>query len=293
MEKFLSGRIVHETSPEEQVRLLSTFSEMYKYQLDLHEELFKLDLSRVFVAPSPIHGMGLFAAFDLPAHQIVTLFPASKGFGKYMANGASAFMLYHNVDVTGEELNPRYRLGLHHGNRSDFFIEADPNAPLRQGWLGHMINDVCTLESLTAKSVKRYMQTSDRQSNVGYVQFNSGLVAIVTKRAIKEGDELLMSYGPMFYAFSEERLIVYRDKSDEYTKYLKQIKHAIMMSFQNQLFLDTKLKEWNKNVHATLHNFAMFMSLVTNRLQEKKKEEEEAKRGAKAGITFNSYKSIS
>ena len=156
--------------------------------------------SRVHVASSSTHGRGLFATQDLPQRTVAALYPVD-ALGLDVADGSMQLAVSSDdADYfSGLECPASYRLLIH--EESGLCIEANPERPLFDGWLGHMINDGDLCRAAAPEEVSRYRQASLARQNCVFVPFGTApLVAAVTTRPVRAGGELLTSYGLPYWS---------------------------------------------------------------------------------------------
>ena len=90
--------------------------------------------------PSALHGRGLIASRDAPAGSILALYPVhALGDEKHcLADEAIS------SDFEAATSRP-YRVDAGHASLKawapDLWVDASPNLPLVDGWLGHLVND--------------------------------------------------------------------------------------------------------------------------------------------------------
>jgi hypothetical protein len=160
---------------------------------------------RVHPSSSAIHGRGLFALDDLQPSEIVALYPVD-GIWEDDHSGvvcASA----EDVEHFGQQPPPMsYRAVVQPATGA--CVDANPNWPLVDGWLAHLVNDGASLKSFDSldgakgsgetdsQAVARYLHASLTAGNCVLMPFGRmPLLAAVTTTSICAGDELLTSYG--------------------------------------------------------------------------------------------------
>jgi len=123
---------------------------------------------RCEVRPSPIHGDGLFAAEDLPAGTLATLYAPDLTVD---ANG-DGFALDADMPASeaaaGSRLHFVYPPGLVTSavpaGSERFHVSANP-ARRDAGWLGHVANDGAALSAADDDAVPRYLVASRARRN--------------------------------------------------------------------------------------------------------------------------------
>lgn len=167
---------------------------------------FKLDLGLsdppVCVAQSPIHGSGVFATRDLKPNELVTTYPADgvrilMDLAPRPTNGRERLFitLYHDPAITNANPGACYAWldyemnGFKVGRDSDgtpgvmFYGNPEVHPPKM---CGHMINDP---------------KGTGRDANCVACPLVGGAVtAILITSPVQQGDELLLKYGPAYWA---------------------------------------------------------------------------------------------
>ena len=162
----------------------------------------------VRAAPSSIcNGMGLIACHDLPAGTLATFYPVHA-----LGLGSTRMELEFDDGLRCQRFDGSpYRVEIWHKSLRNWgaegmWIDADPNRQVA-GWLGHLANDVAdsaaTLGAdVTQAQLLRYYEEAAAGTNAAMVPYGHGcppLMAVVTTRAVSEGDELLLSYGHNYW----------------------------------------------------------------------------------------------
>ena len=177
----------------------------------LFERLGEL-VNATTAAPSPIAGTGLFAARDLPAGTIVALYPAhaiGRGeqcmsydtdtdyFKKQMSSGPARDSCPYRQNVLGD----RSLFGVANDQIEDpFFIHANPEQPLVDGWTAHLVNDAVMCDAGDEESVVRYYEASLARRNCLIVPVGPApLMGYATTRDVEAGEELLTTYGAEYW----------------------------------------------------------------------------------------------
>ena len=177
----------------------------------LFERLGEL-VNATTAAPSPIAGTGLFAARDLPAGTIVALYPAhaiGRGeqcmsydtdtdyFKKQMSSGPARDSCPYRQNVLGD----RSLFGVANNQIEDpFYIDANPEQPLVDGWTAHLVNDAVMCDAGDEESVVRYYEASLARRNCLIVPVGPApLMGYATTRDVEAGEELLTTYGAEYW----------------------------------------------------------------------------------------------
>jgi hypothetical protein len=88
------------------------------------------------------------------------------------------------------------------GNFGDdvLFVDVNPNRPVTLGWQSHLINDGATVETNNESGVLNYYEKSRRAKNCVHVPFGPApILATVTSRKVKKGQELFTTYGCTYW----------------------------------------------------------------------------------------------
>ena len=169
------------------------------------------------------HGIGLFATRDIPEGELIALHPIDRVLLQ-LSGGKVTGALAEEDDASyfrptgpeaamldADELAYRqvaYRKAFSHINPQRperFLLDANPTKPDVQGWLGHRINDGATLSpGASEEAILEYYEESGATRNCCAVALCPPLLAFVTTRPVKEGAELLQTYGHHYWLQSSE-----------------------------------------------------------------------------------------
>jgi len=158
----------------------------------------------------PQAGRGLFAARDLKAGSIVTLYPVHT-IGINFFEGGSEWVALDETDqdyfmAASDNDEPNYSLFLL-GNRkkeADFdgtmIVDCNPNRPDLTGWMAHRINDGAVIMENSENDILQYLEKSLQTQNTVIAPWGpSPLLAAFTTRDIRKGEELFTSYGLAYW----------------------------------------------------------------------------------------------
>ncbi len=159
--------------------------------------------------PSPTAGTGLFAARDLPAGTLVALYPAHAiGRGEqnvfydtnrdyFKKQTSSGSLRPYRQSVLGD----RSLFGVANDQIEDpFYIDANPEQPLVDGWTAHLVNDAVMCDAGDEESVVRYYEASLARRNCLIVPVGPApLMGYATTRDVEAGEELLTTYGAEYW----------------------------------------------------------------------------------------------
>ena len=155
--------------------------------------------SHIEIRESENKGLGVFAIKEIPANSIITLYPCDI----YCEQKLNPWVNFNRSGEINRE-TVRKLLDTHalpdENCEYTFSGYRDEKSPLK---LGHMINDYSTLK-LTGNILKdfmRYLVESKINSNVlfGYTEPYK-IPVIISRKIIKPDDELLIQYGPEYWA---------------------------------------------------------------------------------------------
>ena len=80
------------------------------------------------------------------------------------------------------------------------YLDVNPEREIVGAWVSQMINDGATVESNTEKGVLDYYQTSGAKRNCIHIPWGpSPVMATVTTKKIKKGEELFTTYGGTYW----------------------------------------------------------------------------------------------
>ena len=160
-------------------------------------------------------GLGLFARKAVKANTIVSFYPAhALGLDSEQSdcpfysddpyfdrNRSSSSSYLHCTDQP--LFNRKSVLSIDDETASQpppLFLDVNPNLPLIDGWLSQMINDGAMVHRKTEQGVLDYYQLSKNRRNCIHIPFGpSPIIATVTTKKVKKGDELLTTYGGIYW----------------------------------------------------------------------------------------------
>lgn len=157
-----------------------------------------VDAGAVAVRPSGVcEGRGVFAVRPIPAHTLVTVYPATNELSLCTNRERGQVSVWRSETYDG----PHAEYGMFNGHpyfgESALRLEADPREEATQdGFLGHLINDVALppTDPTDVVYAQEYLIKTTNETNCHAVPFPSGMVAVAASRDIAEGEELLMTY---------------------------------------------------------------------------------------------------
>ena len=200
-------------------------------------------LASVITKESTIQGagQGLFAARDINAGSIVTLYPVHT-MGINFFSGGSEWVALDDDDqdyfmAASEHDAPNYSLFLL-GNRPEeaefdgaMIVDCNPNRPDRTGWMAHRMNDGAQILSNDESGVLEYMDQSLKKQNAVIAPWGpSPLLAAFATKDIEEGEEIFTSYGLSYW------LDTYFPNKDEWVEKTDRIKKHERLLFEQYLY---------------------------------------------------------
>jgi len=169
-------------------------------------------------------GNGLFANKNIKAGTIIGFYPVH-GIGVDFNDETTPSVCFgiakedqdyfdneHDNDKKTNKANYiQYLIGSRRLGDSDFgpgaqlFVDVNPNRliaePSSSCWNGHYINDGATVVSNTEGGMLDYYSNSNQKKNCVHIPFASApIIATVTTRKVKKGEELFTSYGCLYWA---------------------------------------------------------------------------------------------
>lgn len=182
------------------------------------EELQKRIQKEVVCRESSIPGagQGIFALRNIKAGCVVGFYPVH-GIGVDFEDASSVCIgatledqqHFDEMDTDEEAGNNyiQYLIGSRRIGAADFgddgklFVNVNPSrTDGTGGWIGHYINDGATVATNSEKGMLDYYSDSLRRKNCVHVPFGPApLIATVTTRKVKKGEELFTSYGCLYW----------------------------------------------------------------------------------------------
>ena len=166
-------------------------------------------LCRVRVAPSPIAGVGVFATSPLAKGELVTCYPGDAV--TYMlpdsaARDTKGVIWGLHVPDQLRHLTPEMdayalRCGERYGVIGLRALDDNP------AYVGHLVNDAARMRLRSFDSAEEYMAESMALANAGHVDLEGCHTATIATKAIAEGEEVLVSYGPNYWRSKQRRTL--------------------------------------------------------------------------------------
>ena len=186
-----------------------------------------VDRTTVKQSTIPSAGRGVFAAKNIPKGTVVGLYPVHKLMCEDEHSGLQAQIISKRKRRGNEGIskNPedndhtyfnksKYVIGeLSEGvrpslldimnedhNHLSLYVDSNPNLNIVKGWIAHLINDGATAKHATYEEMLRYWTVSKARQNCFLLPLGpSPILAAVTKRKIRQGEELFVSYGDSYW----------------------------------------------------------------------------------------------
>jgi len=87
------------------------------------------------------------------------------------------------------------------GEDAQLFVDVNPNREDSSGcWNGHFVNDGATVSENSEQGMLDYYDASQKRKNCVHIPFGpSPMLAVVTTKKVKKGDELFTTYGCLYW----------------------------------------------------------------------------------------------
>jgi hypothetical protein len=161
----------------------------------------------------PGAGKGLFAKQNIKKGTLIGFYPVH-GIGAEFEDGS-----YVCCGITSEDQNHfdqikdlksnyiQYLIGSRRLGTADFgedtqlFVDVNPSRiDSSECWNGHFVNDGATLSENSEQGMIDYYIASQKSKNCVHIPFGpSPLIAVVTTRKVKKGEELFTTYGCLYW----------------------------------------------------------------------------------------------
>lgn len=152
------------------------------------------NLSRARIGPSrvPDAGRGLFAAMDCREGDLLTCYP-----GDVLLRGSEMIGLTDELKADREKLRSlasRYCIGV----AGEYAVMGLPDLDQDVAYAGHFINDGAR-PPRTESELESYVWESGQMANAEHLPLENLHMVTVATRDIKEGEEILVLYGPTYW----------------------------------------------------------------------------------------------
>jgi len=184
------------------INLLSETTDYYELALK-KEELLKmklgLNIDKVYIKQSKIHGNGLFAKQKINKGEIITIYPCDVlAYYPEETRKSVGYMfseeLQDNTEVKQKfNTNRTFYKDYQYAINNTYSIIGLPEINTNTTYLGHICNDGAQGHSEKDKEI--YEKISILKSNAYYKNICDCMVAIVAFRDIQSNEEILVTYG--------------------------------------------------------------------------------------------------
>jgi len=162
----------------------------------LYTRIPNLALNKTFIGTSRIAGRGLFASVDCKRGDLLTCYP-----------GDALVIIPDEEDWTilwGDHVPDRPELDDSHMGymvhvNDDIGVLGLPELDHDPAYLGHFANDGAQIP-LTLESLAPYVLESQKKANAQHKDLDASHMITVALRDIMAGEEILVSYGPDYWA---------------------------------------------------------------------------------------------
>lgn len=187
-------------SDDEQKQLLGAVARHLRVLQEMPDFLphLRVDADAVEVRASKVcDGRGVFATRAIPAHTLVTLYPATNEVSLCVNRARGVTHSWRADDY--EKPEPAYAMfngDAYFGDGALRIEASSADSKIQPGFLGHLVNDAAMPPS-DANDVayaQKYLVKTTNETNCHAVPFPSGAVFVATSRAVEKDEELLMSY---------------------------------------------------------------------------------------------------
>ena len=170
------------------INLLSETTDYYELALK-KEELLKmklgLNIDKVYIKQSKIHGNGLFAKQKINKGEIITIYPCDVL--AYYPEETRKSVGYMFSEELQDNTEVKQKFNTNRTFYKDYQYDNDPT------YMGHICNDGAQGHSEKDKEI--YEKISILKSNAYYKNICDCMVAIVAFRDIQSNEEILVTYG--------------------------------------------------------------------------------------------------
>ena len=153
------------------------------------------------VAPSPRHGLGLYASTDLAKDTVASFYPIhSLGLEDqrltYDPKDAAADNWESSAEYRAQVLHPQVQ-----EQAPGVYVDVNLKRAEVSGWLAHRVNDAAVCAGASEAEILEYLETCRQECNCALVPFGTAqpIMALYTTRDVSQGDELLICYGHSFW----------------------------------------------------------------------------------------------
>ncbi|KAK3241485.1 hypothetical protein CYMTET_48753 [Cymbomonas tetramitiformis] len=163
-----------------------------------------LQLSRVEIKDSSLHGSGVFATRDLAENELITFYPGDSLLIWDDADRSPSrdVTVIFGAHVPEERRDSRRILGeearsFEQKANVTTSLVGDPECLDDTAYIGHMCNDGASC--LTGADCEAYTHSSEARANAYHVGLEGCHIATIATREILSGEEVLVSYGEDYW----------------------------------------------------------------------------------------------
>mmetsp|Transcript_23155 Transcript_23155/g.35118 ORF Transcript_23155/g.35118 Transcript_23155/m.35118 type:complete len:260 (-) Transcript_23155:306-1085(-) len=200
------ARLQEATLPQETLSSLSQTLENYCNEEEedpsiarmslLYKRLPNLSLNRTFIGPSKIAGRGLFARFNCKKGDLLTCYP---GDALVISPDDEEEWVILWGDHVNETREIEELLGYIIHACDDFGVLGSPSLDQDPAYFGHFANDGASMP-LTEASLGVYVIDSNEKANAMHESLDDCHMVTIATRDIAAGEEILVTYGPDYWA---------------------------------------------------------------------------------------------
>ena len=199
----------------------------------------------------PGAGLGLFAKKTLKANTITSFYPAHA-----LGMDQEIFLALGEEDTNYFQTNPSPGSPYLHctdqpifaresisSSSEPLYLDVNPHRTVVPGWVSQYINDGATVKHKTEEGVINYYRATKCAKNCIHIPFGpSPILATVTTRKVKKGEELFTSYGGVYWLgvdSSDEQQVgitpAIQNEIQETANDLRKSMQSVSVVYQNEL----------------------------------------------------------
>ena len=184
-------------SDDEQKQLLGAVARHLRVLQEIPDLLphLHVDADAVEVRDSKVcDGRGVFATRAIPAHTLVTLYPATNEVSLCANRARGVTHSWRTEDY--EKPEPSYAMcngNAYFGDNALRIEASSADSKIQAGFLGHLVNDAA-MPPRDARDIayaQTYLVTTTNETNCHAVPFPSGAVAVAASRDLEKDEELM------------------------------------------------------------------------------------------------------
>jgi SET domain-containing protein len=172
------------------------------YRMRVMTSIFPIELDTVYISPSRVHGLGVFAKRDIKKDELLTFYPGDLlGYTPNKDRHIDNHLLFNypskRFKAKGGTIHQKgYSIVI-----DDYFmLNADPSFNENPTYAGHLINDGARCPPKNPKGAEIYQKISLMKANCRFQTLKENLhLSIVSTRDIKKDEEIFVSYGVNYW----------------------------------------------------------------------------------------------